>query len=144
MSSFQRLSLVEAPDPLLWYENKKNANKFKRQSQNHEAMMTSDEALGFARWTRELPLQEGRPNLLSLLFTHSCLLLSFKTLAAENVQSMQFMKKRGLGGGNIVKIHIHSFNKKISEPLSVQELLHSLSDFAAVQKQPPETITERN
>lgn len=53
-----------------------------RPSQINEAMMTSDEALGFAPCTRELPLQQGRPNLLSLLFTQ--LLTSVvKTLAAE-------------------------------------------------------------
>lgn len=49
-----------------------------KRSQINEAIMTSNEALGFAHWTRELPLQDRRPILLSLLLTHSCLLPSLK------------------------------------------------------------------
>lgn len=63
-------------------------------------MVTGDEALGSARSTRELPLQEGKPNSLSLLFTQ--LLASvFKNPSSRNVQSMQFMKKGRCEGGTL-------------------------------------------
>lgn len=88
-------------------------------------MTTSDEALGFLlTQTTELPLQDGRPNLLSLLFTHSLLPASvIKTLAAEMYNLRNLWKKRGGGCKNS---HSESFFQQNLQAPPVQELLHSL------------------
>lgn len=93
-------------------------------------MLPISEALGFGHGTRA-PSAGKEASLYARIFfffffskTHNSICLQNFT---TNVHSMDFMKRRALQQGDIVKIDIPSFNK-ISNPLCT-ELLHSSSNW---------------
>lgn len=94
---------------------------------------------------QELPLQQGRPNLLSLLFTHSCSLPSLKP-QLQKCTIYVIYEKQGGWGGNIVKKKkkkSHSFFQQNLKPLCT-ELLHSLFYLLSYPKEKSQTENNKN
>lgn len=92
-------------------------------------MTTSDEALGFC----SLELQSSPCRKGGLIyyhyFLHSLLASVFKTLAAENVQSTQFMKN----GGGCKNSHSESFFQQNLKPLCTRIIAFTVL-FAVIHK----------
>lgn len=95
--------------------------------------MTSNEALGFAHQARELPLQDRRPNLLSLLLTHSRLLPSLKPQQQKCTIYAIYEKRRGPQGGVGTCKNSHSFFQQNLKPLCTRIIAFTVL-FAVIQK----------